>query len=153
MSFHISDILSPPHHIIHHKTDEGKAIKIWKYFLNNPAGRNVGDCAVRAVSAALGVDWETAFAMIAKAAYQMADMPSSNSVWGAVLRQHGFYRYAISNDCADCYTAEDFCREHPRGVYVLGFGNHVATVIDGDIYDSWDSTQEIPQYYWTKEEV
>jgi hypothetical protein len=110
----------------------------------------VGDCAVRAVSVALCVSWETAFALIANAAFQMADMPSSNSVWGAVLRQHGFYRHTVPNECPDCYTAADFCKDHPRGVYVLGFGNHVATVIDGDLYDSWDSTSEIPQYFWTK---
>lgn len=126
---------------------------MWLEYNPNPAGRNVGDCSVRAISAALGVDWETAFAMIAKAAYQMADMPSSNSVWGAVLRQRGFYRHAIPNTCPECYTAEDFCHDHPHGVYVLGFGNHVATVKDGIILDSWDSSNEIPQYYWSKGEV
>ena len=124
----------------------------WRYFNENPAGRNVGDCAVRAVAVALGIDWETAFLRIAKAAFQMGDMPSSNSVWGAVLRQEGFYRSAIPNTCPDCYTAEDFAVEHPRGVYVLGFGNHVATVRDGYIYDSWDSTKEIPQYFWHRKE-
>lgn len=124
----------------------------WRYFNENPAGRNVGDCAVRAVAVALGIDWETAFLRIAKAAFQMGDMPSSNSVWGAVLRQEGFYRSAIPNTCPDCYTAEDFAVEHPRGVYVLGFGNHVATVRDGYVYDSWDSTKEIPQYFWHRKE-
>ena len=125
---------------------------MWLEYNPNPAGRNVGDCSVRAISSALGVDWETAFALIAKAAYQMADMPSSNSVWGAVLRQRGFYRHAIPNTCPECYTAEDFCHDHPHGVYVLGFGNHVATVKDGIILDSWDSSNEIPQYYWSKGE-
>ena len=124
----------------------------WRYFNENPTGRNVGDCAVRAVAVALGIDWETAFLRTAKAAYQMGDMPSSNSVWGAVLRQEGFYRSAIPNTCPDCFTAEDFAVEHPRGVYVLGFGNHVATVRDGYIYDSWDSSKEIPQYYWHRKE-
>ena len=126
---------------------------MWLKYNPNPAGRNVSDCSVRAISAALGVDWEKAFALIAKAAFQMADMPSSNSVWGAVLRQRGFYRHAIPNTCPECYTAEDFCRDHPHGVYVLGFGNHVATVKDGIILDSWDSSNEIPQYYWSKGEV
>lgn len=122
----------------------------WKQFNENPAGRNVGDCAVRAVSVALGVDWETAFAMIAKNAFQMGDMPSSNSVWGAVLRQNGFKRSIIPNNCPDCYTAEQFAEDRPEGIYVLGFGNHVATVRDGFIYDSWDSSKEIPQYFWWK---
>ena len=124
----------------------------WRYFNENPAGRNVGDCSIRAVSVALGIDWESAFSLIAEAAFNMGDMPSSNSVWGAVLRQHGFYRTAIPNTCPDCYTAEQFAKDHPHGVFVLGFGNHVATVRDGFIYDSWDSSKEIPQYFWYRKD-
>lgn len=126
---------------------------LWEKFNPNPAGRSVGDCAVRAVSKALGVSWEKAFTMIVANAYQMADMPSSNSVWGSVLFQNGFKRSAIESDCPDCYTAEDFINDHPTGVYVLGFGNHVATVMDGVLYDSWNSSQEIPQYYWSKNDL
>lgn len=124
----------------------------WKLFNENPTGRNVGDCAVRAVSVALGVDWETAFALVANMAFQMGDMPSSNAVWGAVLRQNGFSRFIVPNNCPDCFTAEQFAEERPKGIYVLGFGNHVATVKDGLIYDSWDSSKEIPQYFWMKQE-
>lgn len=124
----------------------------WRQYNPNPVNRVVGDCAVRAVSAALGVDWETAYTMIAANGYQMADMPSSNAVWGAVLRQNGFYRDTVPNTCPNCYTASDFAKDHSKGVYVLGFGNHVATVIDGDIYDSWDSSNEIPVYYWYRKD-
>ena len=121
-------------------------------FNPNPSGRRVGDCAVRAVSKALGLDWETAYAMIASAGYLMGDMPSSDSVWGAVLRKNGFYKQTIPDNCPDCYTAEDFCQDNPRGTFVLGFGGHVATVVDGDIYDSWDSSNEIPVYVWFRKE-
>lgn len=121
----------------------------WQYFQNNPTGRSVGDCSVRAVSAALGVDWKKAFALIAANAFQMGDVISANASWGSVLRQHGFKRYAISNKCPDCYTAEQFAKDHPKGVFVLGFGNHVATIRDGLILDSWDSSHEIPEYYWS----
>lgn len=126
-------------------------MSIFREFNNNPALRRVGDCAVRAVSVALGVDWETAYDLIADAGYNMGDMPSSDSVWGAVLRQHGFYRYAVPNYCPDCYSATDFAYDHPHGVYVLGFGGHVATIRDGLLFDSWDSSNEIPQFYWTTE--
>lgn len=125
---------------------------MWEYYNPNPAGRNVGDCAVRAVSAALGISWENAYREIADAGFDMADMPSSNGVWGAVLRKNGYYRANIPNFCPDCYSAEDFCRDHPRGVFVLGFGNHVATVKNGTLLDSWDSSQEIPQYFWYRGE-
>ena len=122
----------------------------WRYWNENPAGRNVGDCAVRAIAVALGTDWETAYLMISDAGYKMADMPSSNSVWGAVLRQNGFYRHTIPNTCPDCYTINDFAADHPKGVYVVCTGNHVCTIRDGMAFDSWDSTQEIPQFYWAK---
>ncbi len=125
---------------------------MWKQFNNNPTGRNVGDCAVRAVSVALGIDWEEAYDLIAEAGYNMGDMPSSDSVWGAVLRQHGFYRKAIPNTCPDCYTAEDFASDHPHGVYVLGFGGHVATIVDGVLYDSWNSSNAIPVYFWYRKD-
>lgn len=122
----------------------------WIKYNPNPAGRNVGDCSVRAISVALDVDWEEAYELIARAGFVMADMPSSDSVWSAVLRSHGFYREAVPNTCPECYTAADFAVDHPKGIYVLGFGGHVATIVDGILYDSWDSSKEIPQFYWHK---
>jgi len=121
---------------------------MWIQYNPNPTGRHVGDCAVRAIAAALNIDWEQAYNLVADNGYAMGDMPSSDSVWGSVLRQNGFYRAAIPNTCPDCYTAEDFCKDNPEGIFVLGFGGHVATVIDGDLYDSWDSRREIPMYVW-----
>lgn len=125
---------------------------MWVKWNPNPTGRNVGDCAVRAVARALNIDWESSFNLIANNAYVMGDMPSSDSVWGSVLRQNGFYRKAIPNYCPDCYTADDFGRDHPNGTYVLGFGGHVATIVDGDLYDSWDSSREIPVYVWYRKD-
>ena len=123
---------------------------MWEYYNPNPAGRSVGDCAVRAVARALNLDWEAAYTIIASAGFDMCDMPSSDAVWGAVLRKHGFVRKTIPDGCPNCYTAEDFCSVHLNGTYVLGFGQHAATVVDGVLYDSWDSSKAIPQYYWEK---
>ena len=98
----------------------------------NPTGRKVGDCAVRAIAKALNIDWEEAYARIITNGFLMGDMPSSNSLWGAVLRQNGFSRKSLPDNCPDCYTAGDFFYEHPNGTYVLGFGNHVPTVVAVD---------------------
>ena len=125
---------------------------MWIQYNPNPTGRSVGDCSVRAVAKALNTDWEDAYIMIADNGFAMGDMPSSDSVWGAVLRQHGFYRASIPNRCPNCYTTKDFCEDNPIGTFVLGFGGHVATVVDGDLYDSWDSSNEIPVYVWYRKE-
>lgn len=126
---------------------------MWIKYNPNPTGRSVGDCAVRAVAKALDMSWEDAYVLICVNGYAMGDMPSSDSVWGSVLRQNGFYKKAISNTCPDCYTVQDFCEDHPAGTYVLGFGGHTATVVDGDLYDSWDSHNEIPIYVWYRKEI
>lgn len=123
---------------------------MWEYFQNNPTGRAVGDCAVRAISAALDLTWEQAYVTLAYNGYMMGDLINADSVWGATLRQNGFVRETIPNTCPECYTAEDFSNDHPEGTFVLGFGGHVATVKDGKILDSWDSSHEIPIYYWRK---
>lgn len=123
---------------------------IWHSYNPNPQGRRVGDCAVRAVAKATGQSWDAAFAELAAQAQAMADMPSSDAVWGAFLKRRGFTKHLLPESCPECYTAADFARDHRRGVYVLAFGGHVATVKDGVLYDSWDSSNEIPVYYWEK---
>lgn len=114
----------------------------------NPVSLNTRDCAVRAVAKALDLSWEDAFALIAANAYAMGNMMDMDYVWGSVLRQHGFTREIVPNYCPDCYTLADFAADHPVGVFVVGTGGHVATVKDGNIYDAWDSSMEVPVYYW-----
>lgn len=125
---------------------------VWEFYNPSPVGRSVGDCSVRAIAKALNTDWETAYVLMAANGFAMGDMPSSDAVWGSVLRQHGFYKRVIGDFCPECYTAEMFCQENPKGIYVLGFGGHVATVVDGRLYDSWDSSQEIPVYVWYRKD-
>ncbi len=124
---------------------------MWQYCNVNPKANLVGDCVIRAVALATDIDWDSTYLSIATVGYEMKDMPSSNAVWGAYLRRIGFNRYVVSNDCPDCYTIEDFCKDHNNGIYVLATGTHAVTAIDGDYYDTWDSGKEIPIYYFTKE--
>ena len=124
----------------------------WTMYNPNPDKRGKDDCAVRAIAKALGTDWKSAYLILTAKGYQMKDLPNANPVWGAALRERGYRRQSIPDSCPDCYSAEEFAEDHPEGTWVLGFGNHVATVVDGQIFDSWDSSAEIPQYYWTKEE-
>lgn len=124
------------------------AMNTFKKFNPNPAGFRVEDCIQRALAAALDVDWDTASDVNHKAAKNMCLPEHHDAVWGAVLRGAGFNRAIIPNTCPNCYTIADFCRDHPRGVYVLKNSGHVVTVIDGQAWDTWDSTGEIPSYYW-----
>lgn len=120
---------------------------MWVNWNENPVAATVEDCAIRAVSTALDIEWDEAFDFVADMAKSMGTMPHSNAAWGAVLRQNRFYR-AFSRSCPDCPTVAEFAEDHPKGVYVLGLDRHVVTVIDGDWYDIWDCGDEPVIYYW-----
>lgn len=123
----------------------------WQYYNPNPHGNLVGDCVIRALTLALGKDWNKTYLAVSTQAYEIKDMPSSNETWGIFLRKQGFKRYIIPNECPDCYTIEDFCDDHPYGVFVVATGTHVVTCVNGNYYDTWDSGKKIPIYYFTKE--
>lgn len=125
---------------------------MYSYFNCNPKGNRVGDCVIRAISKALNMSWEDVYIDLTIQGYIMGDLLSSNAVWNAYLKSKGFKREIISNDCPECYTINDFCEEYPKGVYVIGTGSHAVCVVDGTIFDTWQSGDETPIYFYRKEE-
>ena len=124
---------------------------MWKEFNPNPTGRRVGDCTVRAVACALDQSWVKTYIGLCLEGLLLGDMPSANRTWGAYLEERGYRRRFTDAPCAKCYTVEDFCRDHPEGTYILAISGHVVAVKDGCFWDSWDSSNEVPIYYWCKE--
>lgn len=124
----------------------------WKYYNPNPRGKRVGDCSTRALAKAIGGDdWYTAFAMQVAESALRCDETDADDVWGACLRRHGWRRYVIPDEL-DGYTVRDFCRDHPNGVYILCPHQHVLCACNGDWFDTWDSGDTVPIYFWTKQE-
>lgn len=123
------------------------------FYNPNPEGKRVGDCVIRAISKLTNKDWESTYVAIAVQGFAMHDMPSANHVWGTYLHEHGYKRFVIPDMCPDCYTVKDFCIDNPVGKYLLAIGTHVVAVEDGNYFDTWDSGDEIPIYYWKKEEI
>ena len=127
-------------------------IPMRRYANLHPRKKSVGDCTVRAIAIATGSAWFETYLDLCLTGMVMADMPSANSVTTAYLRNKGFRRRTIPDDCPDCYTISDFCKDHPKGTYIIGTGSHLTTIMDGDLWDSWDSSNECPVYYFEKME-
>lgn len=123
----------------------------YTHYNPNPAQKSVGDCTVRAISKALDQSWEETYTGLCLQGFRMCDMPSANHVWGAYLRENGFRRHILPDECPDCYTVADFAADHPDGTFILAISGHVVCLKDGQWWDSWDSGGEVPVYYWTKE--
>ena len=125
---------------------------MYKHYNANPTGKQVGDCTVRAISVITDRDWTETYVNLMIEGLKLCDMPSANNVWGSYLRSCGFKRKALPEICSECYTVKDFCREYPKGKYLLALNGHVVPVINGDYYDTWDSGNENPIYYWERKE-
>lgn len=121
------------------------------HFNANPQGKSVGDCTVRAISKALNRPWNSVYTSLCAKGYEMSDMPDSNAVWGEFLKDCGFNRYFIPNSCPSCFSVSDFADKYNQGTYIVGTGTHVICIIDGCIYDNYDSSDKFPVYYYVKE--
>lgn len=124
---------------------------MYKYYNPNPAHQYTGDCVIRAISKLMNQSWMKTYLMICLQGGMMYQMPSTNTVWGQYLLNNGYRRYIIPDTCPECYTVKDFCKDHPYGKYLLALDGHVIAVIDGDYYDTGDSGNELPLFYWRKE--
>lgn len=121
------------------------------YFNPNPSKKLVGDCVIRAIAKLTNQEWKDVHVELCLESFEMDDMPSSNAVWGAYLYKKGYRQYVIPDTCPNCYSVKQFCLDHPRGSYLLATGTHVIAVKNGNYYDSWDSGDEVPIYFWRKE--
>lgn len=122
----------------------------FKYYNPNKVSNNRGDCVIRAISKVTNQTWEKTYWDLCEVGFDHGDWGNANDVWDSYLRSYGFKRHVIPNTCPNCYTVREFCRDHPRGIFVLSIGNHTVASIDGDYYDSWNSGSEIPIFYYER---
>ena len=119
---------------------------------NNPQNKRVGDCVVRAIAKALGKDWNEVYIDLSMEGFKQADSFQSMSVWGSYLKEHGWQQMLLPDTCPACYTVRNFCSDNPQGYFILVTGSHVITVIDGVYFDTWDSGDEVPVYFFKRKE-
>ena len=122
-------------------------------FNANPLRNRVGDCVVRTIAKAEGKSWDEIYTGLCLEGAFLGDMPTANVVWGSWLKKQGYKRYPVDDKGKQSYTVNDFCADNPQGVYSLAMQSHVVAVCDGRYFDTWDSGNEEPIYFWKKEDV
>lgn len=119
----------------------------FKFFNRNPYGDKIGDCVIRAISTALGIDY-----------YEVAYM----------LRQNGRF-YECEELCVDCYekllshdfqlpcfrgcgrTAKEIANDFPNDTLILRMVGHLSTSINGILVDTWNCSDKIVTQFWIVE--
>lgn len=121
---------------------------MWIKINANPGKRRVGDCVIRAISVATGRPWLAVYDELYELGRMTYDMMSSNETWGLYLYKMGFDPFLLPEACRECVTVRDFARMYPEGSYIVGTGSHAVAVVDGDWYDTWDSGDTVPKYFF-----
>lgn len=117
----------------------------------NPFKNDTIDCAIRAISTFLDMSWDDVYVDLSIEGFIVKDMPNKNYVWDKYLERKGYKLYLVPDMCPNCTTVKSFANEHNTGKYLLGTGSHVIAVQNGDYYDTWDSGNELPLYYYKRE--
>lgn len=121
---------------------------MWMRTNPNPAHKEVPDCVIRAISIALNKRWIDVSDELYAVARREYSVTCDDHVWGRYLYELGFEPFLLPRDCPNCVTIDEFCRIYPVGIYIIGTGSHAVAIINGDYYDSWDSGNEIPSFFW-----
>lgn len=114
----------------------------------NPKRKHVPDCVIRALVIALNKSWYDVHDELCALSREECSVTCDDNVWGKYLYRMGFAPFLLPETCPSCITIKRFCIMYPRGIYIIGTGIHAVAVIDGDYYDSWDSGDEIPSFFW-----
>lgn len=114
----------------------------------NPAKNNTADCVIRACVVALDKPWRQVSDEIYALSRRYYLSMSDDRLWGRYLYQAGFVPFLVPESCPGCITIRRFCLFYPEGTYIIGTGSHAVAVVNGNYYDSWDSGEEIPSFFW-----
>ena len=121
---------------------------MWIYANPNPEKKNVPDCVIRAICIALNKSWGEVFNELSEVAARDHSITSDDHVWGHYLWCLGFIPFILPESCPECVTIRSFAEIFNHGTYIIGTGYHAVAVINGDYYDTWDSGNEVPTFFW-----
>lgn len=121
----------------------------FKEYNANSRNKDVGDCVKRSISLALGIDYDDLSKELNKIRKEKnLEAYNQPGVYKTYLRNLGYVFKKYDN-----ITESEFADNHPQGTYLLlvgpeklvtqGYSNHLVCILDGDIYDSWNSSDDI----------
>ena len=114
----------------------------------NPEKRIVPDCVIRAISIALDKSWLEVSDELYNIARSRYSITSDDHIWGRYLYELGYLPFLLPESCPECLTIRAFSKIFPRGTYVIGTGYHAVAVVNGNYFDTWDSGNEIPTFFF-----
>jgi hypothetical protein len=123
------------------------------FFNANPKNRVTGDCTFRAISTALRQSWEQTVKEMCEMSIETGYACNDKKGIERYLKSKGWIKHSQPRKADNTkYTGKEFCeraRDYENYVAIIG-GHHIVAIIDGKVWDTWDSTDGCIGNYWTK---
>lgn len=103
---------------------------------------DTNDCAPRSIATATGLPWQEVMKELCDIAVEEYRMPNDLVVVSKYLEKLVGPGHQI-NLLGTGTTLSEFCEMYPQGKYAVQCTNHGVAVIDGEIYDTYDSNGDI----------
>lgn len=117
----------------------------------NPKERKTGDCVVRAIAYATHKSWDDVYKGLCDIGFKMKRMPNEKQVYEKYLEEVGWLKFKQPRKLDFTkYTIDEFCKQFPKDVYIVSMANHLTTVADREIIDTWDCGHKSVGNYWKK---
>lgn len=115
------------------------------YYNNNPNGETREDCVTRAITLASGLDYFDVARKLKLTAELMECEKLCVCCYDFLIEKVLLFpKVEIERGM----TVGDFAEQHPRGIYLLRMEQHITTLIDGKLYDLWDSSDREITHAW-----
>jgi len=114
----------------------------------NPRNRKTSDCVVRAIAKVEGKGWLEIFDALVEIGRKQFALPNSKEVYERYLKKYKTIgvMYVREDGMKKRYTIADVCKW--RGTYVIAVAGHLASVVDGVLYDTWDCSHRSAYKIW-----
>lgn len=117
----------------------------------NPKERKTGDCVVRAIAYATQKSWDDVYKRLCDIGFKMKRMPNEKQVYEKYLEEVGWTKCKQPRRWDNTkYTIDEFCKEFPKGVYVVSMANHLTAIADREIVDTWNCGRKSVGNYFKK---
>lgn len=128
----------------------------WEIFQPNPTepkySSTKGDCVIRAVCAALDIDWLDAFDILTEHARETYTLPNDPDVVARVLAKYGFVKVSVKREKGKkAPTPNALAEQFPDKVFVCRLSHHMVCVRGGKYWDTWQSGDKTIYNYYVKE--
>lgn len=119
----------------------------------NTRGTDTGDCTARSISLAFNINYSKVRKMLYASAKQLHyDSYNVDDNVDRVLYQLGA---GAKQRPSKKISVDEFADTHAHGTYIVGcsksngtYATHMVCIIDGTVYDSWDSRVYYVDEYW-----